>query len=104
MGKTTHEGKPEMQLTMDTKERERFKVIHRIKNSDLTIANAARSLSICERQMYRILLRYHGEGDAGIIHKLRGTPSPHRTEPHIHKQVADAFRQKAQRDPFGPGI
>jgi len=83
-----------MHLTMNTKERERLKVIHRIENNELTIANAARSLSISERQMYRILSRYHGEGDAGIIHKLRGTPSPHRTEPHIRKQVADAFRQK----------
>ena len=44
--------------------------------------------------MYRILLRYHSEGDAGIIHKSRGTSSPHRTEAHIRKQVADLFRQK----------
>jgi transposase len=94
VGKTTHKGKPEMHLTMNTKERERLKVMHRIENTELTIANAARSLSISERQMYRILSRYHGEGDAGIIHKLRGTPSPHRTEPHIRKQVADVFRQK----------
>ena len=83
-----------MHLTMNTKERERLKVMHRIANNELTIANAARSLSISERQMYRILLRYHGEGDAGIIHKSRGIPSPHRTKAHIRKQVTDVFRQK----------
>ena len=83
-----------MHLTMNTKERERLKVLHRIANNELTIANAARSLSVSERQMYRILLRYHDEGDAGIIHKSRGIPSPHRTETHIRKQVTDVFRQK----------
>ena len=83
-----------MYLTMNTKEREHLEVIHRIENNELTIANAAWSLSISERQMYRILSRYHGEGDGGIIHKLRGTPSPHRTEAHTRKQVTDIFRQK----------
>jgi transposase len=83
-----------MHLTMNTKEREHLKVIHRIENNELTIANGARSLSISERQMYRILSRYRSEGDAGIIHKLRGAPSPHRTKAHIRKQVTDMFRQK----------
>ena len=83
-----------MHLTMNTKERERLKVINRIENNELTIANAARSLSISERQFYRIMSRYHKEGDAGIIHKLRGKESPHRTELNIRKQVIAAFQQK----------
>jgi len=83
-----------MYLTMNTKERERLKVIHRIANNELSIVNAAMSLSISERQMYRILLRHRSKGDAGLIHKLRGKVSLHRTEPHIRQQVADLFRQK----------
>ncbi len=64
-----------MHLTMNSKERERLKAIHRIANNELTIVNAAMSLSISERQMYRILLRHRSKGDAGIIHQQRGKPS-----------------------------
>lgn len=83
-----------MHLTMNSKERERLKVIHRIANNELTIVNAAMSVSISERQMYRILLRHRSKGDAGIIHQQRGKASPRRTEPHVRQQVADLFRQK----------
>ena len=83
-----------MHLTMNEKERERLKVIHRIENNELTMANAALSLSLSERQMYRIILRYRRDGDSGIIHKLRGAPSPHRTKLSIRKEVVDVFRQK----------
>ncbi len=94
LGVKNSQRKTRMHLTMNTKERERFKAIHRIENNELTIANAARSLSVNKRQIYRILSRYHSEGDAGIIHKLRGKVSPHRTELHIRKQVVDAFDKR----------
>jgi len=85
-----------MHLTMNTKERERLKVIHRIEHHELTVANAARSFAMSERQVYRLLKRYRIEGDAGIIHKQRGKPSPKRTAPDIRCRVADLFRQKYQ--------
>ncbi|KAF0138739.1 MAG: ISTde1 transposase [Stygiobacter sp.] len=83
-----------MHLTMNTKERERLQVLHRIEQKEITITNAAASLSMSERQMYRILSRYRREGDRGITHKSRGKQSPHRTAPQIRKQVSDLFRQK----------
>jgi transposase len=79
---------------MNSKERERLKVIHRIQNNELTVANAAKSLSISERQVYRLLKRYRASGDAGLIHQQRGKPSLRRTAVEVRQQVADLFRQK----------
>ena len=53
---------------MTQKERERLKVIHRIEQEDLTVALAAESLHLSERQLYRILKRYRQQGDAGLVH------------------------------------
>ena len=83
-----------MHLTMNSKERERLKVIHRITNNELTVANPAKSLSMSERQLYRMLKRYRSVGDAGLIHRQRGKPSPRRTAPQIRQQVADLCRQQ----------
>ncbi|MBS4029767.1 MAG: helix-turn-helix domain-containing protein, partial [Ignavibacteriales bacterium] len=52
-------------LTMNTKERERLKVLARIDRHELTVADAAESLHISERQIYRIVARYRAESDAG---------------------------------------
>jgi len=46
----------------------------RIDHNELTIANAAKSIQISERQMYRLLARYRANGDAGIIHRVEENP------------------------------
>jgi transposase len=60
---------------MSTQEREHLKVISRIEAGELTVAEAAESIHLTERQMYRLLRRYRQEGDRGVIHRLRGRPS-----------------------------
>ena len=60
-------------LTMSQRERERLKIIDRIKRRELTVVLAAESVGISERQMYRILKRYRLHGDNGLVHRLRET-------------------------------
>lgn len=62
-------------LIMSYRETERLKVISRIEFDELTVVDAAESIHISERQMYRILKRYHTEGEAGLLHRLRGRMS-----------------------------
>jgi transposase len=62
-------------VTMSYREREHLKVIGRIEAGELTVAEAAESIHVTERQMYRLLRRYRQEGDRGLIHRLRGRPS-----------------------------
>jgi len=62
-------------VTMSYREREHLKVIGRIEAGELTVAEAAESIHVTERQMYRLLRRYRQEGDRGLIHRLRGRAS-----------------------------
>ena len=62
-------------VTMSNCERDHLKVIGRIEAGELTVAEAAESVHITERQMYRLLRRYRQEGDRGLIHRLRGRRS-----------------------------
>lgn len=62
-------------VTMSYREREHLKVIGRIEAGELTVAEAAESIHLTERQMYRLLRRHRQEGDRGLIHRLRGRPS-----------------------------
>lgn len=91
-----------MHLTMTSKEREYVKVLTRIKHNELTIANAAQSVQISERQMYRLLARYDSHGDAGIIHRGRGKPSARRIATQIRQQVIQLYRER-YRD-YGPTL
>src|ERR1700690_3016603 len=64
-------------LTMSSKERERLKVLNRLAKGEVTCADAAESLGITERHLYRVCVRYKADGDEGLIHRLRGCLSNH---------------------------
>ena len=74
----------EKNLTMSQKEVERLKILTRIKSGELTISNAAESIRISERHMYRILRRHSTEGDIGLIHRSRGRQANNRLPKSIY--------------------
>ncbi|MBI4428566.1 MAG: ISNCY family transposase [Ignavibacteriales bacterium] len=76
-------------ITLSSYEMERLKVILRIGHHQLTVAEAAESLDMSERQLYRILQRYRAEGEAGLCHRLRGRRS--------NKALAEELRIRALR-------
>lgn len=81
-------------LTMSTKERQRLQVIGRIKHSDTTVAAAAESLQISQRQMYRLLTRHKLDGDRGIIHRLRGKASNNGYATVVREQVLKIYQER----------
>jgi transposase len=87
---------------MSKKEVERLKTLTRIKSGELTISNAAESLRLSERHMYRILKRYTDEGDVGIIHRSRGRQSNNRLPKTTHDQVIKLYKEKYSD--FGPSF
>ena len=89
-------------LTMSAKERQRLQVIGRIKHSDTTVAAAAESLQISERQMYRLLHRHRIDGDKGIIHRLRGKIS-NRGYAQLVRDRAIALYEERYND-YGPTL
>lgn len=100
----TTERQPRMPetLTMSKKETERLKVLSRIEHKELTVAEAAESLDLSERQMYRILRRYQSDGEQGLIHRLRGTKSNTSYEPEVRTKAMRLYRE--QYADYGPTL
>lgn len=59
---------------MSARERRRLTVFSRVKERAIGVAHAARLLELSKRQARRLYKRYRQEGDAGLIHGLRGRP------------------------------
>ena len=89
-------------LTMSTKERQRLQVIGRIHHRDTTVAAAAESLQISERQMYRLLRRHKKDGDEGIIHRLRGKTSNSGYDRCVRSHVLKLYQERYSD--YGPTL
>lgn len=89
-------------LIMSTKERQRLQVIGHLKHGKTTVLKAATALGLTERQMYRILHRYHHQGDVGLIHRLRGHSSNRGYTQSVRHGVIRLY-QEAYPD-YGPTL
>lgn len=81
---------------------ERLKVILRIEQAQWTVAEAAESLHVSERQLYRIMKRYRTEGEAGLCHRLRGRQSNKALAPELRTKSLRLYRE--QYSDYGPTL
>ena len=72
---------------MSRKERDRLTIMIGIQRQELTVVQAAGLMSLGYRQSKRVWRRYQAEGDAGLVHRLRGKPSARRKPPGLKAQV-----------------
>lgn len=84
------------------KELRRLHVIHRVIEGELTQADAARTLSLSERQIRRIVKRIREEGDGGIRHRSRGKESGRKLPKKLIARIAWLYQEKYQG--FGPTL
>lgn len=82
-------------LSMSYKEGEYLKVLTRLANGELTCTDAADSLGISERQIYRLRARYRTEGDEGLIHRLRGCVSNRGYSRTLRTRIVQLYRESA---------
>jgi hypothetical protein len=61
-------------MALSQRERDRLRVLQDVKQGHLTQVEAAGRIHLCDRQVRRLLLRLHEQGDRGVIHGLRGRP------------------------------
>ena len=87
---------------MSPKERRRIAVLGEVKMGRLKVVEAAEALGLSCRQVRRIWRRYQKDGDAGLVHRLRGRPSG-RAKPAALKTEVLA-RVKARYPDFGPTL
>jgi hypothetical protein len=83
-------------MTMTAREQERARVLWRIGNGELTVADGAALLGLSERQVWRLRRAVALAGPVGLVHGNRGRPSPRRTPADIRAAIL------AVRAGYGP--
>jgi transposase len=89
-------------VTMSKKELTRLEVVQRVTGRQMRVAEAARQLSLSERQMKRLTRAFREVGAAGLVSKRRGQPSNHRLDAAFKAQVLDRLRSRYPD--FGPTL
>ena len=91
-----------MELRMSQKERERLCVMSELCARHLTQEQAATLLHVSARQVRRLQRRYEQQGDAGLVHRLRGRRSNRRIASEVREQALSSIRRD-YRD-YGPTL
>src|SRR5688500_12437521 len=89
-------------LVMSRAERVRLEVFSRVRDGQLTVVAAAAALGISLRQARRLRRRHREQGDAGLVHRLRGRASNNRTPAATRAAVLALYRRKYAG--FGPTL
>jgi len=87
---------------MSVKERVRLEALGRVKRGEVTVVEAAELTGLSLRQARRVWKRFKEEGDAGLVHRLRGRLSNHRLPPEVRDGVVK--RQQERYADFGPTL
>lgn len=85
---------------MSGNERIRLDAVLRVQRQELSVVSAAKLAGISLRQMHRIVSRYRNEGDAGLVHRLRGRLSNRRLDSLLCERIVKRHQER-YRD-FGP--
>jgi transposase len=74
-------------FTMRRKEVPRAGLLEAAMVGRISNVQGARSMRVSLRQFQRVKARFAAEGVAGLVHRLRGRPSPHRLATEIHARA-----------------
>ena len=89
-------------ISMSRKERKRLVAFERVKTGGLSLVAAGEMLGLSYRQTKRAWARYREQGDAGVVHRLRGRTSNRRSLEQ-HKQAALTLYSDKYAD-YGPTL
>jgi hypothetical protein len=90
------------ELRMSNKERVALDAMARVKRKELTVVEAAGLMGLSVRQARRAWKRYRAEGDAGLVHRLRGRASNRRLSEDVRDRAVK-LHQERYHD-FGPTL
>ena len=89
-------------IAMSQRERDRLKVMASVMEDKRTQVEAGRLLGLSVRQVRRIQRRLEQEGDAGIVHRLRGRRSNAQKSRTLRRQVLRVYAK--DYSDFGPTL
>jgi hypothetical protein len=81
-------------ISMSQRERDVCKAMSSVLTGKRTQVEAARIIGRSERQARRILRRLEAEGDAGVIHRLRGRSSNNSVDEPLHDRAMELCRTR----------
>lgn len=90
-------------LTLSQKDRDRLVILRQVHQGEISVAGGARRAHLSTRQLRRLLRRFEREGDAVVIHGLRGRSSNRSLKPELREKAMAMARQELYRD-FGPTL
>ena len=88
---------------MSGSERERLPIMASVTEQALTWVQAAELMAVSYRQSKRIWRRYRDDGDAGLVHRMRGKPSA-RARPFALRTQALARYEEERYADLGPTL
>ena len=89
-------------IALSQRERDRLRVLHEVKQKQITQIEAAKRLKISDRHIRRLLLRLGEHGDRAVIHGLRGRRSNRRLAARLELKILSRVRQRYAD--FGPTL
>lgn len=87
---------------MSRKERDRLAMMRQVKEKKIRVSQAAQMLGLSYRQAKRVWRRYRAQGDAGLVHRLRGRPGSRRKSAAVKEKVLKRYEQRYAD--FGPTL
>lgn len=89
-------------LLMSSKERERLKVLARVRRGELSLKEAAALMALSYRQCRRLYKRQRELGDRGLVHHSRGRPSNRGYQAEFKAAVLTRYQERYPD--FGPTL
>ena len=89
-------------IALSQRERDRLRVLHEVKQKQITQIEAASRLKISDRHIRRLLFGLGERGDRAVIHGLRGKPSNRRLAAGLELKILRRVRQRYAD--FGPTL
>jgi hypothetical protein len=90
------------ELRMSAKDRIRLDALRRVKRGEMSVVAAAELMEVSLRQGRRLWKRFVLQGDAGLIHQLRGRASNHRLSEDLSQRIVK--RHQEMYADFGPTL
>jgi hypothetical protein len=89
-------------IALSQRERDRLRLLHEVKQKQITQIEAARRLKVSDRHIRRLLLRLGEQGDRAVIHGLRGRTSNRKLAVRFEQKIVARVRQRYAD--FGPTL
>jgi len=87
---------------MSAKERIRLEALNRVKRKEISVVEAARLCGLSVRQARRVWKQFASQGDAGLVHGLRGRASNRRLPEELRERVVKIHQERYSD--FGPTL